>query len=146
MNCHVHHHRSHSVRVTKSFYVKVFSLMDARKAKLMTDELCGLEMAAGWDRYTLHSSDREHRSLPTGRKKTNSWEKSARIPWCNEDERLLVEAVRMQRITTPFPARFRWLPIIVKLRGVLETERTPGQLKDKYRNLRNAKSKKSLFL
>ena len=141
--CIMHHH-SHSVGVTKAFYVKIFSLMDARKAKLKTDDLCGLKMPGGWNRNALHSFEGEDPPLPTGRKSTNSRKRPGRISWCEQDELALIKAVHVQN-STKFPTRHQWIPLCAELQDRLRTKRTPDQLKDKYRNLEKAKSKESLF-
>ena len=53
---------SHGIQVAKKFYVKIFSFMDAKKAKESTDNLCRLELDGGWSCLTDRDDDTEDTS------------------------------------------------------------------------------------
>jgi hypothetical protein len=150
----------HSVQVTKKFYCKVFSLMDAKKAKDRTDVLCNLQMATSWsllppvetvaeagsgssDSASDSASEDGAPAAASGSSKKKSKKnkhgpKGRRAlvirggPWCQADELLLIRAHEAH-----IPNTYgKWVGILDTIKHELqEPNRTPENLKDKYRNL-----------
>jgi hypothetical protein len=146
---------SHGVQVTKKYYVKIFSLMDAKKAKETTDMLCNLQMSDAWNTLdsdlppdeagyespstTLHLSDVcDSDSSPRKKKKLGRSTPTRRGgPWCEADEKLLVAGVQ----GVPADVMKRWIRVLAIIQPDLRNpNRTPENLKDKYRNIVKFKS------
>lgn len=151
---------SHGVQVTKKFYVKIFSLMDAKRAKETTDMFCNLQMSDEWntldDDPSFYSPKpgRPRRLSPTtledaydsrddsSSSTTSSPHKKKKLgrntptirggSWCDKDESLLIAAVQ----TVPETVTKRWVQVFDKIKSDLQNpNRTPENLKDKYRNI-----------
>jgi hypothetical protein len=146
----------HGVQVTKKFYCKVFSLMDAKKAKDRTDLLCSLQMSESWSRLEAvstfnlagdnSSGDDSEESEESGesdeegkRPKAKTGRVKGRRPliirgglWCEADELLLIRAY-----TAAIPNAYgKWVGILEAIKHQLQVpNRTAENLRDKYRNL-----------
>ena len=144
--------------------MKIFSLMDAKKAKEATDLFCNLQMSDAWNSldddasFTSPKPGHPRRlSSPTlmedgpGSDGTSSVTASPRKKkrlgrntpklrggaWCEEDETLLLNAVR----AVPETTSKRWVHVLGNIESKLKNpNRTPENLKDKYRNILKFKS------
>lgn len=132
--------------------------MDAKRAKETTDMFCNLHMSDEWntldDDPSFHSPKpgRSRRlssvsledgygsgggssaaSSPNKKKKLGRNTPTLRGgAWCAEDERLLAAAVQ----SVPKTVSKRWIQVLDIIKDKLQNQnRTPENLKDKYRNL-----------
>ena len=89
----VTHADCHGVQVTKKYYEKVFSLMDAYKAKAVTDSVCGLQMPESDESQSpsLHSSPSDQIDPPTAPVVRRTRKKRGG-PWNQHDDNVLLEA------------------------------------------------------
>jgi hypothetical protein len=148
--------------VTQKYYNKIFSLMDAQKAKEATDRLCNLQMSEGWNTLDIDMPREEAGyESPAGRgvalpdyesdgasstssspRKKKKMGRSTPIrlggPWCEADEITLVAGVQ----GIPADASKRWVRVLAVIQPDLKNpNRTPENLKDKFRNIEKFKSR-----
>jgi hypothetical protein len=57
---------SHGIHVAKKFYVKIFSFMDAKKAKEKTDNLCRLSLDGEWSCLADHDNSGSNNDTSDG--------------------------------------------------------------------------------
>lgn len=136
----VTHADCHGVAVTKKYYEKVFSLMDAYKAKSITDQACGLQSPSQPDQKEEKepSLDLQPSIHPSGTRLQKRKKQKRGGRWSKHDDKILLEAHHQYGN--------QWARMFNNIRNSLEQkERRCGDLKDRIKTLEKQEKRQKLL-